>query len=436
MASGNIESKAVFRARAIQIGLAEVVVDALEQAGHGTFGSFAFCCSYQPGTNNGEDKALVDTISEDLGRPASSGEMALLRRLFFESHAVALQDMRNRTERPSDAAPTKVMAAERSARYEDQKRRLVGLNLSGPLEPSNSLIDTVFAMVETNELKYIQIHLLTSREQEMDGLKEDSELKEYSVRIKAGEFNLKERDLKVHTDLSSDLKVRFALQRRGLAFDQSGLITWSVHDQWVSSLFHRMQELPLKGYAMISLDQVLRADRRLFMKMGEACRASIVGVPGSRKPLDVALEKFSEHNDVLFLVAPLALPLDKTESSSVRSEPYGSPKKQGKGKGKGVQQEGKGKGNGKQQGGKGKGRQNNESKGKGKGKGKGGRQGPPAHCCSRTADGRAVCWGFNRPGGCDHNEITPGGSCEHGFHICGYFGCHEPHAMYDCPVPR
>jgi hypothetical protein len=432
MATGNIESKPVFRARATQIGIEVAVIDALSTAGHASFGSFAFCCSYQPGASSGDETPFVETIKADLGRDATSGEMALLRRLFFESHAVALQDMRSRTERPSESVPTKVMTAERASRYEEQKLRLNGLDLTGPLEPSNALIDMVFGMVETNELRYIQIHLLTSREQEMDGLKEDADLKEYSIRIKAGEFNLKERDIKIHTDLSSDLKVRFALQRRGLAFDQAGLITWSKHDRWVSSLFHRMQELPIKGYAMISLEQVLRADRRLFMKMGEHCRASIVGAPGANKPLDAALDKFSEHTDVLYLVSPLASPFEKSDSS-VRSEPYNAVKKNGGGKGDKV---GKGKGGGKQQGGKGSGKGEGKGKGKGKGKSKAENKGPPKNCLNRTPDGKQLCWGFNRPGGCDCVDIRPGDKCEHGWHLCGYSGCHEPHAMFDCPAPR
>lgn len=177
-----MESKPVFKARAAQIGISDLILAALDEESLCTFGAFAFSCAFQPG--GADETPFVEMIKKVISRDPTIGELALLRRLFFEAHAVFLQDMRHRVDKPNDAPPTKVLAAERSSRYDDQVRRLTGFDISGPLEPSHALIDSVFAMVEANELKYLQIYKLTSREQEMSGENEDEELKEYTLRIR------------------------------------------------------------------------------------------------------------------------------------------------------------------------------------------------------------------------------------------------------------
>lgn len=418
---GSVESLPVFRARAIQMGLTEFVVDAFAARNTATFGSFAFSCSFRP--DSPDESVFIDMIKDALQRDPTYGELSGLRRLFFESHAVSMQDMRNRIEKPTDAAPARVMPAERAARYTDQVARLSGIRLVGPLEPSNQLIDMVFALVEENQLKYIPLQSLTSREQELMGEKEDSELKEFAVRMKAGSLAVQEKPNELKADLTSDLKVRFALQRRALAFDQAALITFALHDDWISVLFHRMSESPPSGYLHVSMEQVLRADKKLFVKMAEDCRSNVVAVPGQPRPLDAAMKKYMDHNDVMYLLAPLQG--SKPNSSSwvppaatvlePRSAPYATPKAKSKGKGKGAGKGGRGKG----------------VKGKSKRSDYVPATAPPG-CVGKTVDGRFICFNYNRPGGCSSNTLV-GSSCNKGFHICGRTGCHGDHASFDCP---
>ena len=418
-AAGNVESIHVFKARALQIGLKQPVLDLFSAKGLASFGTFAWSCSYTPGGN--DETPFVDMVTRTLTRAPTDEELSVLRRLFFESHAVSLQDMRTRIDKSSDAPPTKIQPAEKAARYADQVVRLVGLQLKGPLEPSYQLIDAVFALVEENSLKYISVQTLTSREQEMLGEKEDTELKEYFLRMKAGTLTAQEKPNPIRADLGTDLKIRFALQRRGLAFDQAALITWSLHDEWVAVLFHRMAETPPSGHYAVSMEQCLRADRRLFLKMSEDCRANINALAGQPRPLDVAMKRFMEHIDVLYLLMHLPMPASAQPKAAVqwegkgdRTHPYEGGKPKGKGKGSP-------KGQGKRKGSKGK-----NQKGKGE-------FGPPPGCVGKTQDGRNVCFGFNRPGGCSTTGIEAGRSCVRGFHICGRANCHGNHASFDCP---
>ena len=416
---GNVESKHVFAARAVQMGIDQPIIDALVARNLATFGQFAYCSSYQ--TGQPDETPFVEKMVSVLGRNVLDGELSALRRLLFEAQAVSLQDMRNRLEKPSDPTPTRVMPAERAARFDDQVRRLPGLRLAGPLEPSDQLIDAVFALVENNSLKYLPLHKLTSREQELNGEVEDSALKEYSVNVSKGGLSVTQLTEPHRADVSTDLKLRFALQRRALAFDQAGLITFSLHDDWTSMLFHRMSEPAMPNYLQVSIDQALRADRRIFVKMAADCRANIVPIPGNARPLDVSMKRLMDHNDVLYLLSPLA---DHRRAPQIHHD-------SGKGAGKLDKQSKKQKAKAKAAaaspyGGK--------DRGKGHGaaaKGKG--KGPPPGCEAKTDDGRFVCWGFNRPGGCSNAAIIPGNSCPRGYHLCGRRGCNGLHPSYDCP---
>jgi hypothetical protein len=418
-AAGNVESAHVFKARALQIGLAQDVLDQFDAKNLCSFGKFAWSCSYTPGAS--DETPFVEMVKRTLAREPLDHELSILRRLFFESHAVSLQDMRTRIDRSSDAGSIKILPAEKAARYDDQVARLVGLNLTGPLEPSHQLIDAVFTLVEENVLKYIPIHSLTCREQELMGEKEDTHLKEYIIRMSSGSLSAKEKPSELRADLGTDLKIRFALQRRALAFDQASLISWAVHDEWISVLFHRMQESAPVGHQSVTMDQCLRADRKLFLKMAETCRANINPIPGSLRPLDAAMRRFMDHSDVLYLIMPLPMAAAAYHAASSSSIPE---YREGPYTGKGNKGKGKTKAKGK-----------NMSKGKAKGKGKKGKQsaGPPAGCLSKTQDGRFICYGFNRPGGCEHTSTEIGRSCTRGYHICGREGCHGDHAAFDCP---
>ena len=67
-----------------------------------------------------------------------------LRRLFFESYTLAAADMRSRLDRKDCDEPRRLAQAERASRHASQVTRLNSLDLTGELEPSHALIDTVF----------------------------------------------------------------------------------------------------------------------------------------------------------------------------------------------------------------------------------------------------------------------------------------------------
>ena len=49
-----------------------------------------------------------------------------------------------------------------------------------------------------------------------------------------------------------------------VAFDRCGLMSWSVHEKWVSTMLNQLSKKTPHGYGHIKVEQLIRADRELF----------------------------------------------------------------------------------------------------------------------------------------------------------------------------
>lgn len=146
-------------------------------------------------------------------------------------------------------------------------------------------------------------------------------------------------NVKLEADISTDLMIRMALMRRGLAMDQCGLLDYHKHDLWVERIFDVRTDAPLDGFSHVAMAQVIQADRKLFLKLAELTRDGI-RITATGKPLDGVFETASQRSDVLRVLQPVPLPkVPRTEKAeNQRSTPYdskGSIRTKGKGKSKG-----------------------------------------------------------------------------------------------------
>lgn len=402
--SSMIESTAVFRQRSIQIGLTANQVDLIEAAGYGTLARFAFCCNYAP--HNADETPLVDALNGMLGGIQSAATLGLARRIFFEAYTLSSQDLRQRIERVDDNAPPRKMAApERAFRYEAQVARLPGLSLVNELEPSDSLVDAAAQMYDDNRLSYLEWASCTKKSQEIGGVKKIPCLTFDS----AGHLKLQQTSAGASADLETDLLVRYALQRRGLALDQANVLEYRLHDLWVDNLVDSKMRSPPTGWAKITWDMILAADRALFLKMSELTRTGIVLNAAGARPLDSAIMIAMIHPSVTFLLMPL--PLSSPSSSASDQIPVQKPTKQGK----------KAKGAG--------------EKGKNKGKGKGPKEPFPAALkgmWTRDSNGKPICFDFNLEKKCQRTVDSATNSCEKGVHICCRPRCGGLHPLYSC----
>eukprot|EP00973_Karenia_brevis_P026542 3662475-Karenia_brevis.AAC.1 len=79
----------------------------------------------------------------------------------------------------------------------------------------------------------------------------------------------------VTADLSTDLLLKYALQRRALAFDQTNLIKYEISEQWHQVLLTAYLTEPPPGYKRVTLQQLHAADMELFK---ELCKATGKGI--------------------------------------------------------------------------------------------------------------------------------------------------------------
>lgn len=391
-----IDSKVAFANRALELGVSTAHVDALALAGINSYGAYAYCCNFQPGQS--DDTALTTFLTDVLGAEPRASEASKLRRLFFEAHALSLEDLKSRADRSESSEARVIPLAEKMDRIRLQKERLAGISFTPQSEPSHSLIDKVCQQLDDNVVSYIELQKCTSRQDETLHAKTDTSL---ALDISGG-LKLSKRQKLDDTNVTGEHRLRQAFLRRNLAYDLASIGTFATMDLWTQKLFEKMNEPPLAHYRGITVEQVINADKALWVKLSNETRGRLQPKTGDDKAFDIAFAKFCEHPEVLQHLSPLQSLGFRTEAPS---SSYQSPK--GKGA---APTDGKGK------------------QGKGKSKAPG-IQVPDN--CEIFVDGKQLCkrWQIGR---CTA-KIKPGKRCMVGYHLCWKKGCHKPHPGNECP---
>ena len=162
----SVDSRVCFEERVNELELGAHFAR-MTELGWTTHGRFAFSSDYVPGSGD-SSQFVSDVVIPVLGR-ADHVDKALLRRLFFDSYTLSVNELRRRLERTSDNAPLPVPDVEREQRRKKVQTRLAGLTLEGELEPSHKLQDLAFNWWDKNRVQYIAWEACTKREQESTG---------------------------------------------------------------------------------------------------------------------------------------------------------------------------------------------------------------------------------------------------------------------------
>ena len=385
MATAELESVAEFKRRASALGVTEDHLKALVAAGFDTFGKYAFSVPYVPGA--ADERPLVELLKKTFGANPKDSELACLRRLFWESHALALADLKQRQEHGSESITKKLPTSERVARAQEQKKRLSGVIWGPDTEPSDQLVDRFVQMAEENVVTYVKPELCTSRSQEILQVKQ---AKSFAI---GSDGNLKvghsAPDFTCAT--TGELRLRAALHRKALALDLSGILSYKAVELWRTRLFTCLQRDSPPGYKPITINQIMEADKRLWVLLSERTRGDVIPKLGSPAPCDSEFAKLTDSQEILSFLAPLPRPPAIPDPSRQRWAPYPDPK--GKGKGK--------------------------EKGKESNKGAGAPAVDlPEGAKTKTEDGKPLCFAFNRGRCWRSKKVKPGKRCPKGFHKC------------------
>lgn len=420
-----LDSSADFLDRAGKLGANAQELQNLQLLGYDTFGKLAFATSYTPGQ---QDETALKQLAADITGvdPPPPGRVPIVRRLFFESYTLAAADMQMRVERKDDSAPRKLANAERSARYDDQRLRLSGIEMTGELEPSHALIDLVYNMSEEDQLKYVRWEECTKRDQELMGIKVDPVWKPDSSGL-IRETKVSEA-LKADTDI--DLKLRLALQRRSLSFDQARLVDYNVFEKWTQTMMEAFCSPPPEGHLRVTVEQLHRADLQLFKVMMRETRSGIKPI-GGVKPVEKALLKAIDSAEVRLHLQPLQggakRKLEAADDDAKKPKSATSSNEYAKMQQTIANLQGQIKNLRANTGG------GNSTKGR-KGRGKGTktnliRMPPQLIGMSPTnAQGEPNCFDFNIKG-C--SKAKPGERCPKGWHCCVRWGCGKPRPQFE-----
>ena len=134
----------------------------------------------------------------------------------------------------------------------------------------------------------------------------------YTLTVEQQTLRLSAGEPKIKADTSNELLMQWALQRRGLAFDQCKLISNDVHYKWVQSLLMQLTRDAPPGYAKVQMEQILRADRELF------------NGPKGELPLDLLMAQLSHDPRISMHLLPL--PASSARSTTGSSVDEGSKK--------------------------------------------------------------------------------------------------------------
>ncbi|CAK9004344.1 unnamed protein product, partial [Durusdinium trenchii] len=264
------DNKPVFRSRAAAAGLSDDFVQLLVDSHLDSLSKYAFCSSYVPGS--GDDASFIRAIRNAIGRDPLIGEQASCRKLLHEAYALVTAEIKQQLERSEEVQTRKLTQPERSDLYQKQVKKLVGLSLKGPMEPSDALVDVFCGMYDANRLRFVPWEKYTSKECEL----EKSARVEHQFAVEgSGKLRVESKVPESAADTSSEILLQYALQRRGLRMEQANLLDYVIHQTWVDKLIRTRLQTPPDGYARVSFKQLLEADKKLFEELCDETRAGV-----------------------------------------------------------------------------------------------------------------------------------------------------------------
>ena len=261
-----IDSEAAFERKCKELRNGDELFNGLDRLGIKDFSTLAF-------TLGTPQKAPTDEQFEELGNKVygtpTIGQLALLRKLHFESATLMVASI-NEQVKSDSSDPTslskRLPAAEKQSRLEIQSKRLAGLRIVGELSPSHQLLDLTNAMVETGVLTWVAPSKCSKRDDEVQ-----ANIKPNPSTLQIEQATLKVAQVPVATvaDVGSELKLQWALQRRGIAMDQCRLLDSVYHEEWVQWLLQSITKEVPSGFGTIKLEQVVRADKELWTLLAQ-----------------------------------------------------------------------------------------------------------------------------------------------------------------------
>ena len=314
-----------------------------ESLGWSTMKTFAFATNYTPGAPN--EEVFVNNVLKKLFEKTDDPREAAVRYLHFECFTFVSEDLKRRAGTSEEQPrPKKLPVREHEDRLSKMKTAVPTLDLTEEKQPSYALVDKYVAMREVGLLKPLPWSALGRRDDELRG---EDNVKDWFDFDPQGSLRRHTVINDTVADIGTDLRLRDALTRRGVALHMAGLMSFGKHEAWVKRLFKMMQRAPRPGYAAISLQQIRDADNEWFVQMADLSRGNLVTCTTEGMPLDKLSEQASDDEQVKSILIFLPARANPQPQAPKRDPPPQAHKAQRPSKKQKTAQKGGGKSGGK-----------------------------------------------------------------------------------------
>ena len=291
--------------------------------------AFAIGTPQKPPT---EDEFSTFCTNLNRGVNLSISELSAVKRVHFEAVTIVVANLKSRVSADAGLEGVrKIPNAEKQARLISQQKRLTGIVIAGELQPSHALIDLANSMCDSNNVIWISPSKCSKREAEIAaGTKDKSSL----VSIEQQTLKVSPAEPEVKTNTSSELLWQWAMMRRGIALDQCGLIEWGTHQLWIQQLLSLLAKDAPAGYAKITVEQLVRADKELFNLMAQDLQMKDVRLTDTPAPMNALMQALRTDPRITMYLLPLAKGVvrtvgadeDKDQGASKNKQPPKDPK--------------------------------------------------------------------------------------------------------------
>ncbi|CAE7317302.1 unnamed protein product [Symbiodinium microadriaticum] len=226
-----------------------------------------------------------------------------------------LADLKEQVTSPEKWQAKPVPLSDRQNRLAFLKKKLSGIIIAGPSEPSHALLDEATRMEREGTLRYIPAERCQTRLYEIQNTKTSSGSK--VLELLEGKLAVKEDSPLGDITCSSVLLFQEALRRRGLALEFAGVGTYLEHERYIHKLFSYMGRDPPPDCQRTTVAQLMAADKALWTRMVEQGVSPQRSIEGSF-PLDAALVPTLETYEVTIHLLPRSA--EEYAKSSVSSQ--------------------------------------------------------------------------------------------------------------------
>ena len=386
-----ITSEAALKQRCSEISADGSLHASLVAQGIKTFRQLAFVLG-TPRTEPTTEQ-FRDLAAQVFGASPALGMIASLRDLHFEATTYVVQAFKDQVSEGSEGQLKRLPMPEKTARAQEQQSRLSGVEISGEMQPSHALIDKCNTMYESGALHWLPPSLCSKRDAEVAvGITERPGV----LQLEKDSLKLASPPAKIAVDVSSPLALQWAWKRRGIALDQCSLLSWSVHEFFVSRMLNLLSSPVPAGYSMVQPSQLIRADKEIWTLLAREVSPPYKLKADGSKPLDAPFKAMVLDARIQIWLMPAgkgATPVPDPETHD-DAPPKAKRFQRVRKKAKTLMPE-------------------------------------ELKTCPRFSKG-PCCWAYNQQGCKNETKDVEGmPRCQKGFHVCAF--CHKPgHSFKNC----